>query len=90
MSEQCWRAGVCALLSDYVCVEASVYVFAMRAGSVLLVACVCWMVVLQQAWGCLRPPLIVEESKLELNRPPDKKKGKEAKGSEQRSRPSRV
>lgn len=54
MSKQGWRAGVCVLLTDSVCVEVSVYVLGMSARSMLLVTCVCWLV--QQARGCLRPP----------------------------------
>lgn len=53
MSKQNWRAGVCVLLTDSVCVEVSVYVLGMSACSILLVTCVCWLV--QQARGCLKP-----------------------------------
>lgn len=54
MSKQSWRAGVCVLLTDSVCVEVSVYVSGMSARSMLLVTCVCWPVL--QAQGCFRPP----------------------------------
>lgn len=37
MSKQSWRAGVCVLLTDSVCVEVSVYVLGMSTSSVLLV-----------------------------------------------------
>lgn len=61
MSKQSWRAGVCVLLTDSVCVEVSVYVLGMSARSMLLVTCVCWLLLLLlQARGCSRPPCRVQ------------------------------
>lgn len=65
MSKQSWRAGVCVLLTDSVCVEASVYVLGMSARSMLLVTCVCWLVL--RARGCLKPPQQSSKSTVESN-----------------------
>lgn len=61
MSKQSWRAGVCVLLTDSVCVEVSVYVLHMSTSSVLLVT------------GAAGPrlfatPLTVKQNTVESNR----------------------
>lgn len=92
MSKQSWRAGVCVLLTDSVCVEVSVCVLGMTACSILLVTCVCWLP--RQARGCLRPPLTVEQGTVESNRPLveiQKNKDQEQSRVEwRRARPSRA
>lgn len=62
MSKESWRAGVCVLLTDSVCVEVSVYVLGISARSVLLVT------------GAVGPrlfatPLTVKQNTVESNRP---------------------
>lgn len=67
MSKQSWRAGVCVLLTDSVCVEVSVYVLGMSARSMLLVT----LCLLAGAAGprLFETPLTVQQSTVESNRP---------------------
>lgn len=93
MSKQSWKAGVCVLLTDSVCVEVSVHVSGgggggggvMSVRSVLLVTCVC----LAGAAGPRRlseTPFTVKQSTVELNRPLLEKKRETDEKAEIKSR----